>query len=40
VTYNSGEGTVISVTDNGNLAVKKIDGEYVVLNSGEVSVKL
>ena len=40
VTYNNGEGTVISVTDNGNLAVKKIDGEYVVLNSGEVSVKL
>ena len=41
VTYNNGgEGIVISVTDNGNLAVKKPDGEYVILNSGEVSVKL
>jgi birA, biotin-[acetyl-CoA-carboxylase] ligase region len=41
VTYNNGgEGIVVGVTDNGNLALKKSDGEYVVLNSGEVSVRL
>ena len=41
VTYNNGgEGIVMAVTNNGNLAVKTADGEYVVLNSGEVSVKL
>ena len=41
VTYNNdGEGIVMAVTNNGNLAVKNTAGEYVILNSGEVSVKL
>lgn len=40
ITYNSGEGIVTAVLDNGNLAIKNLTGDDIVLNSGEVSIKM
>lgn len=39
ITYNSGEGTVLLVTDNGNLMIKNPAGEGIILHSGEISIK-
>lgn len=40
ITYNHGAGIVDCVTDNGNLAVKDAEGNLIILNSGEISIKL
>lgn len=41
ITFGTGgEGVAADILDNGNLAVKKDNGDLVILNYGEVSIKL